>query len=163
MHFSIACISCPTLYSKLLQYGHTWDHDRAVLLEYDERFFMFGDDYIYYDYKDPLKIPDSIQRLSFDLVVADPPFLSEECLTKVAQTIKLLNSPKILLCTGQFSRVLKYTYIVLYSIGNPMGIFCSFRQKIQFLLGIPCVGFTYASFLSHSTILSKVIPITKDR
>lgn len=39
---------------------------------------------------------------SFDLVVVDPPFLSEECLTKSLQTTKSLTKKHVLLCTGQF-------------------------------------------------------------
>ena len=39
---------------------------------------------------------------SFDLVLADPPFLSDECLTKTAVTLKFLAKDKILLCTGNF-------------------------------------------------------------
>ena len=38
---------------------------------------------------------------SFDLVLADPPFLSDECLTKTAVTLKFLAKDKILLCTGK--------------------------------------------------------------
>ncbi|XP_066400904.1 EEF1A lysine methyltransferase 1 isoform X3 [Molothrus aeneus] len=37
---------------------------------------------------------------SFDVVIADPPYLSEECLQKTAETIKYLTKGKILLCTG---------------------------------------------------------------
>lgn len=36
----------------------------------------------------------------FDLVIADPPFLSEECLTKTTETIKFLSKKNIVLCTG---------------------------------------------------------------
>jgi len=37
------------------------------------------------------------------VVIADPPFLSEECLEKVSLTIKKIIAPKgkIILCTGQ--------------------------------------------------------------
>lgn len=37
---------------------------------------------------------------SFDLVVVDPPFLSEECLTKSLQTTKSLTKQYVILCTG---------------------------------------------------------------
>ena len=35
------------------------------------------------------------------MVFADPPFLSEECLTKTAVTLKYLAKRKIVLCTGK--------------------------------------------------------------
>lgn len=38
----------------------------------------------------------------YDLVIADPPFLSDECLTKTALTIKFLAKKDIVLCTGTF-------------------------------------------------------------
>lgn len=40
---------------------------------------------------------------SFDLVIVDPPFLSEECLTKSLQTTKSLTRKHVILCTGQLS------------------------------------------------------------
>ena len=100
-NYSIACISCPTLYSKLSQYKQASQQRRIVLLEYDRRFAKYGNDFVYYDYKKPLDVPDAITGLEFDYVVADPPFLSEECLTKVAQTMQLLSKNKIMLCTGK--------------------------------------------------------------
>ena len=72
----------------------------AILLEYDRRFMIYGDDFVFYDYNKPLELPEALQTEPFDLVIADPPFLSEECLRKTAQTIKLLAKGKILLCTG---------------------------------------------------------------
>ena len=60
----------------------------------------FGSDFTFYDYKSPLDIPREL-RESFDVVFADPPFLSEECLAKTAVTIKFLARDKIVLCTGE--------------------------------------------------------------
>ena len=94
----IACISCPTLYMELLRRQSPEHH--IVLLEYDTRFEIHGDKFIPYDYRDPLNLPPSLEKESFDLVVADPPFLSEECLSKVAQTVKFLARDKVILCTG---------------------------------------------------------------
>ncbi|KAI8424745.1 hypothetical protein MSG28_006694 [Choristoneura fumiferana] len=69
------------------------------LLEYDRRFEVHAPDFIFYDYNTPDKLPpDSLH--SYDLVVADPPFLSEECITKTSETIKLLAKDKIVVCTG---------------------------------------------------------------
>jgi hypothetical protein len=41
-----------------------------------------------------------------DLVIADPPFLSEECLSKAAETMRLLSrAGKLVLCTGARRRL----------------------------------------------------------
>ena len=39
----------------------------------------------------------------FDLIIADPPFLSEECHTKTGMTIRKLGKAdhKIIICTGK--------------------------------------------------------------
>ena len=63
---------------------------------------MYGEDFVFYDYNKPLDVPTSLGKGSFDLVVADPPFLSEECLQKTAETIRHLAKDKILLCTGEY-------------------------------------------------------------
>lgn len=71
------------------------------LFEYDGRFKIYGADFIQYDYKSPLDVPRDMSG-RFDLIVADPPFLSDECLTKTAVTIKFLTKKNIVLCTGIF-------------------------------------------------------------
>ncbi|KAJ3662356.1 hypothetical protein Zmor_006710 [Zophobas morio] len=93
----IALISCPTLYNKIKQ--NMSDTGKVTLYEYDPRFAIYGSDFVPYDYKSPLDIPRD-QASFYDLVIADPPFLSDECLTKTALTIKFLTSAKIMLCTG---------------------------------------------------------------
>ncbi|KAM7406907.1 hypothetical protein PAMA_002888 [Pampus argenteus] len=97
----IACVSAPSVYQKLKQ-GVVDGSDRvsAVVLEYDRRFAAYGNDFIFYDYSEPLSLPASVAPQSFDIVLADPPYLSEECLTKVVKTIKYLSKGKVLLCTG---------------------------------------------------------------
>lgn len=97
----IACVSSPSVYQKLKQ-GVVEGSDRvsAVVLEYDRRFATYGDDFIFYDYNEPLSFPASVAPQSFDIVLADPPYLSGECLSKVTQTIKYLSKGKVLLCTG---------------------------------------------------------------
>ncbi|XP_029386255.1 EEF1A lysine methyltransferase 1 [Echeneis naucrates] len=97
----VACVSAPSVYQKLKQ-GVVGGSDRvaAVVLEYDRRFAAYGDDFIFYDYNEPLSFPDHVVPQSFDVVLADPPYLSEECLSKVAKTVKHLSKGKVLLCTG---------------------------------------------------------------
>uniref|UniRef100_A0A023F731 Protein-lysine N-methyltransferase n=1 Tax=Triatoma infestans TaxID=30076 RepID=A0A023F731_TRIIF len=92
----IALISCPTLYKEVKKKCETCE---VILFEYDKRFAAYGSDFHYYDYKSPLDVPRTFANY-FDVVVADPPFLSEECLTKTAVTIKFLTRKKIILCTG---------------------------------------------------------------
>ena len=96
--YRIACVSCPTLYAKLLELKSSEHH--VILLEYDSRFQKYGDGFVQYDYRKPLDLPAELQEGSFGLVVADPPFLSEECLSKTSQTIRHLTKDRILLCTG---------------------------------------------------------------
>ncbi|XP_027019904.1 EEF1A lysine methyltransferase 1 [Tachysurus fulvidraco] len=100
----IACISAPSIYQKLKQLeSQKIDGSHrvsAVLLEFDRRFTVYGDEFIFYDYNNPLCLPEDVLPQSFDIVVADPPYLSEECLNKVALTVKYLSKSKILLCTG---------------------------------------------------------------
>ncbi|XP_076857935.1 EEF1A lysine methyltransferase 1 [Brachyhypopomus gauderio] len=98
----IACISAPSVYQKLknLQSERGDDAPSAVLFEFDRRFSAYGDEFVFYDYSNPLCLPEEVVPQSFDFVVADPPYLSEECLSKVALTVKYLTKSKILLCTG---------------------------------------------------------------
>ncbi|XP_037082733.1 EEF1A lysine methyltransferase 1-like [Pollicipes pollicipes] len=93
----VACLSCPTLYRHLRKVRPAGL--QLTLLEYDQRFGVFGSDFVLYDYRAPLEVPPAL-REQFDVVVADPPFLSEECLTKTAVTVRLLAKHHLLLCTG---------------------------------------------------------------
>lgn len=97
----IACVSAPSVYQKLKQ-GVVDGSDRvsAVVFEYDRRFATYGDDFVFYDYNEPLSFTSDVAPQSFDVVLADPPYLSEECLAKVTKTIKYLSKGKMLLCTG---------------------------------------------------------------
>ncbi|XP_074072337.1 EEF1A lysine methyltransferase 1 [Macrotis lagotis] len=94
----IACISTPSVYQKLRELN---GEDFSVcILEYDKRFAVYGEEFINYDYNNPLNLPEKLTPHSFDIVIADPPYLSEECLRKTSETIKYLTQGKILLCTG---------------------------------------------------------------
>nr|CAG4641900.1 EOG090X0ABW [Eurycercus lamellatus] len=94
---SVACISCPTLYKYLRKIKSA--EITIKLLEFDTRFSIYGEDFILYDYRSPLEISKELSS-SFDVVVADPPFLSEECLTKTALTMRYLSKGPLILCTG---------------------------------------------------------------
>ncbi|KMZ67542.1 N(6)-adenine-specific DNA methyltransferase 2 [Zostera marina] len=76
------------------------------LFEYDRRFGQYGSDFTYYDYNQPLNFPLHLKH-SFKVVVADPPYLSEECLQKVSETLSFLSQPEesyMLLLTGDVQR-----------------------------------------------------------
>ena len=94
----VACVSAPTLYRAIKAINKDFD---ATVFEYDKRFAAYGSDFIFYDYKSPLSVPKEC-RESYDLVFADPPFLSDECLTKTAVTMKYIckDPKKLVLCCG---------------------------------------------------------------
>uniref|UniRef100_A0A0D9VZ18 Protein-lysine N-methyltransferase n=1 Tax=Leersia perrieri TaxID=77586 RepID=A0A0D9VZ18_9ORYZ len=100
---AVACIACPTLYA----YLKTSSPDVAAqLLEYDERFGQYGGDFTFYDYNQPEELPAAMKH-AYRIVVADPPYLSKECLEKVAKTVSFLAHPEgsfLLLLTGEVQR-----------------------------------------------------------
>lgn len=88
------------------------------LFEYDKRFayykhevrflrfffqkpythLVFSIQFVFYDANDPESVPNEL----FDVLIIDPPFLSEEIFTKVAKTISIIAAPgcKLIFCTG---------------------------------------------------------------
>lgn len=94
----VACVSAPSVYRELRELCGA--RVSACVFEYDRRFAVYGPDFVFYDYARPLDLPGRVVPHSFDIVVADPPYLSEECLQKTSETIKYLTRGKILLCTG---------------------------------------------------------------
>ncbi|KAJ7971383.1 Protein-lysine N-methyltransferase [Quillaja saponaria] len=99
----IACIACPTLFAYLKRIN---PNVSVQLLEYDKRFEQYGSDYTFYDYNHPEDLPSELKH-AYKVVVADPPYLSKECLEKVAQTISFLAQPRdsrLLLLTGEVQK-----------------------------------------------------------
>ncbi|KAJ6847918.1 protein-lysine N-methyltransferase N6AMT2 [Iris pallida] len=97
---AVACVACPTLFAYLKKND---PNVAAQLLEYDTRFKQYGNDYTFYDYNQPEELPPELKH-RFQVVVADPPYLSKECLEKVARTIAFLAQPEgayLLLLTGE--------------------------------------------------------------
>ncbi|KAF9731745.1 Protein-lysine N-methyltransferase EFM5 [Paraphaeosphaeria minitans] len=78
-----------------------------TLLEYDTRFNVFKE-FVPYDFEAPLKLPAELKG-SFDAVIVDPPFLSDDCQTKAALTVRWLSRSwtpgsagvKLIACTGE--------------------------------------------------------------
>ncbi|OIV90436.1 hypothetical protein TanjilG_01914 [Lupinus angustifolius] len=99
----VACIACPTLYAYLKKMD---PNVSLQLLEYDKRFEQYGTDYTFYDYNHPEELPPELKH-SYKVVVADPPYLSKECLEKVAEAISFLIQPGesfLLLLTGEVQK-----------------------------------------------------------
>lgn len=102
---AVACIACPTLYLRLKRCS---TDIQAQIFEFDKRFEKYGTDYIFYDYNQPEELPFAYQH-KFEVVVADPPYLSDECLSKISKTMKLLGNQKnvfFLLLTGKVQQEL---------------------------------------------------------
>ncbi|DAA22811.1 EEF1A lysine methyltransferase 1-like [Bos javanicus] len=91
-------VSAPSVYQKLRERHR--DDVSVRIFQYNHRFAIYGEDFVYYDYRNPVNLPERIATHSFDIVGADTLYLSEECLRKMSETIKLLTRGKILLCTG---------------------------------------------------------------
>lgn len=98
----IALIGCPSLYYFLKKRINDSFQFTVSLLDVDKRFSAYKDDFIHYDYNEPLPthIKDQFKNY-FDIVILDPPFLSEECFLKCALTAKFLTKDKIVICTGK--------------------------------------------------------------
>lgn len=108
---AIAVVSAPSVYIALRNLLNTPPYanlklKKVVLLEFDERFAVFKDEFAFYDFKEPFKLDASLKGV-FDRVVVDPPFLSEDCQTKAAMTVRWLSREheapglKLVLCTGE--------------------------------------------------------------
>ncbi|KAK6126540.1 hypothetical protein DH2020_039708 [Rehmannia glutinosa] len=122
----VSCIACPTLYAYLKKIAPGVP---AQLLEFDKRFEQYGTEFTFYDYNQPEDLPSALKH-SFSVVVADPPYLSKECLEKVAETIRFLSRPGesyLLLLTGEVQKDLAAELLGL----RP----CGFRPQHSSKLG----------------------------
>ena len=50
------------------------------MLEFDERFAVFKE-FVPYDFEKAIKLPPELKG-TFDVIICDPPFLSQDCQTK---------------------------------------------------------------------------------
>lgn len=97
----IALLSCPSLY-RTIKSVHP--NGEVRLFEYDERFSVFKDDFVHYDYSDATNEDHLTEfRACFDIVIADPPFLSEECIRNTSLIVNKLKKADadVVMCTGQ--------------------------------------------------------------
>lgn len=99
---NIALLSCPSIYDSVRK--EVYEATTVRLFEFDRRFSCYGQDFVFYDYNcvtdDPKYMNEYLQQ--FDIVVMDPPFLSEECINKLAQIVKKISKPtaQLILCSG---------------------------------------------------------------
>lgn len=125
---SIACLSCPSVFLQLykLLHGDSENNSKSLricVFEYDRRFDVFGQDYIFFDFNraceslceidgnnnntdtedDNVNSSNKPQILksAFNTIIADPPFLSEECWRKTAEYIRWLSLPETSLSSNQ--------------------------------------------------------------
>ncbi|CAN6439937.1 unnamed protein product [Victoria cruziana] len=129
----IACIACPTLYVYLKKMDPSV---MVQLLEYDYRFEQYGSDFTFYDYNQPEDLPVALKH-AFSIIVADPPYLSKECLEKVAKTVNFLAEPVgsyLLLLTGEVQKERAEELLKMYP--------CGFRPKHSSKLGNDFMLFT---------------------
>jgi len=108
----IACLCSPSVFVKYKSLRPVPKRN-VIVFEFDERFNVYGPEFVFYDYKYPLKFTYLPEKESdkdkrtlknkFDVVVMDPPFLSEECLVKASMTTRwiLKENGKIIACTGR--------------------------------------------------------------
>ncbi|KAK9473717.1 protein-lysine N-methyltransferase [Dipodascopsis tothii] len=108
----IALVSAPTVYHKLRTMLAGRKDVELYLLEHDDRFRVFGTEYIFYDFNEPLRNLNDPRtggttplKGTIDRILVDPPFLSDECHTKTAITARVLlnaESPAraTVVCTG---------------------------------------------------------------
>jgi hypothetical protein len=107
-HSKIAVVSAPSVFLQLknqLTSKPECGRPDIRLLEYDERFGVFKE-FVTYDFEQPTRLPPELKG-SFDHIICDPPFLSEDCQTKAALTVRWLanswskDSLRLIVCTGE--------------------------------------------------------------
>ena len=135
---NIALLCTPSLYRAYLRNKNQMENLNIALFEFDKRFSIFGDAFNFYDLNKPLDI-DNIHHKKYDIIVADPPFLNEETIHKVSESMRLIsneNGMKIFITGIQVEDSinkefpeLKLTNIKIEHdkkrLQNPFGFFCS--------------------------------------
>ncbi|PVZ98322.1 hypothetical protein BB558_005668 [Smittium angustum] len=109
----ILFISSPTAF---LGFKKTFpNYQNVALMEIDDRFSVYKDQFIKYDYLKPLNFPNA-QNLKgkASFILMDPPFLNEDCLTKFAITTRFLSDPN--------TQTLLSTGIVMTSLAKKFGL-----------------------------------------
>lgn len=110
----IGLLSCPSLYKSIRSI-----HPNGIvrLFEYDQRFNVYATDYVHYDYKTAITDSQYLNEYAnyFDIIIADPPFLSEECIQAVSVLVNRMRKcdSSIILCSGDVIANWAHTYMGL--------------------------------------------------
>lgn len=107
---AIAVVSAPSVFIQLRNLVNEQEPSKRpqlTLLEFDDRFEVLKE-FVKYDFKSPFSLPPELKG-KFDRLICDPPFLSEECQTKAALTVRWLSKQaskegeqvKVVVCTGE--------------------------------------------------------------
>lgn len=127
----------------------------VTLFEFDTRFSRVGDDFVHYDYN-LAEQEDYLNDFKglFDLIIIDPPFLSEECSSKTAKITRKLSkeSTKLILCSGLTVKEWAEKYFGLK--------FCNFKPQHERNLGNEFVS--YANFDLDSFVTKVANKITSE-
>ncbi|KAK7727865.1 Protein-lysine N-methyltransferase efm5 [Diaporthe eres] len=95
---SIAVVSTPSVFVALKNILPI-----LTLLEHDYRFGVFSE-FLFYDFMQPVKLPANLKG-SVDRIICDPPFLSDDCQTKTALTVRWMAKPaadvRLMVSTGE--------------------------------------------------------------
>ncbi|ORX65845.1 hypothetical protein DL89DRAFT_286724 [Linderina pennispora] len=97
----VAFISAPTAYVALRRKDAA--RPRAYVFEIDQRFSVFKDQFVLYDYNKPFDFTGAESlKGRFKFIYTDPPFLNRDCLGKMIETMKFLAAPdcKVMIVTG---------------------------------------------------------------
>ncbi|OTB13809.1 hypothetical protein K445DRAFT_159329 [Daldinia sp. EC12] len=102
----VAVVSAPSVFVALKNLlnaadANTLKPKKVYLLEHDQRFSVFPE-FVFYDFQQPIKLPAELKG-SVDRIICDPPFLSEDCQTKAALTVRWMSrsTPRLIVCTGE--------------------------------------------------------------
>ncbi|KAG9245860.1 putative N6-adenine methyltransferase-domain-containing protein [Calycina marina] len=146
---TIAVMSAPSVFVQLKNLlnksGKTeGEKPKLWLLEYDKRFEVFPE-FVFYDFNEPCELPEKMKG-SVDAMVVDPPFLSEDCQTKAAVTVRWLSrswgtptDSKLIVCTGERMKSL------INKLYRPQGIATTDYLPIH-SKGLSNEFFCYANF-----------------
>ncbi|KAJ3382739.1 EEF1A lysine methyltransferase 1 [Lobulomyces angularis] len=133
----IACLSSPSVYLAFKKLNPLCNR-KFVIFEVDERFNVFKEEFQQYDLYEPLNF-DVKYKHAFKYLVVDPPFLSEECFSKVKLTVDSLkfdSNTKILINTGQImQQFVKRNFncnLTKYQIEHSCGLANEFQCSINY-------------------------------
>jgi hypothetical protein len=95
-------VSAPTAYQAAVK-RQDLEHTRLLCAEYDTKFRAIAgeENFVFYDYSNPLDMPKEFEH-AVDVLLIDPPFLSQECVEKFMETSRLLSHEhtKIIFASG---------------------------------------------------------------